>query len=63
MEDIHKKDNEKQITYDSLVHERARNSYVHHYRRMIAPVLELLEFDTRNMHYQSIIEALDASKD
>ncbi|HAU0368096.1 TPA: Tn3 family transposase [Legionella pneumophila] len=59
LEAIHKKDPEKQITYDSLVHDRARNSYVHHYRRMIAPVLELLEFDTRNMHYQPIIEALD----
>ncbi|MBA3537620.1 MAG: Tn3 family transposase [Tatlockia sp.] len=59
LEAIHKKDPEKQITYDSLVHERARNSYVHHYRRMITPVLELLEFDTRNTHYQPIIEALD----
>ena len=58
LEAIHKKDPEKQITYDGLVHDRARNSYVHHYRRMIAPVLELLEFDTRNTHYQSIIEAL-----
>ncbi len=59
LEAIYKKDPEKQITYDSLVHDRARNSYVHHYRRMIAPVLELLEFDTRNMHYQPIIEALN----
>ncbi|MGC1181956.1 DUF4158 domain-containing protein [Legionella sp.] len=59
LEAIHKKDPEKQNTYDSLIHDRARNSYVHHYRRMIAPVLELLEFDTRNTHYQPIIKALD----
>ncbi|MCH9763114.1 MAG: Tn3 family transposase [Gammaproteobacteria bacterium] len=59
LEAIHKKDPEKQITYDSLVHERARSSYVHHYRRMIAPVLELLEFETGNMHYKPIIEALN----
>lgn len=58
LEAIHKKDPKKQITYDSLVHDRARNSYVHHYRRMIAPVLELIEFDTRNTHYQPIIEGL-----
>lgn len=59
LEAIHKKYPEKQITYEGLIHERARNSYVHHYRRMIAPVLELLEFDTRNTHYQPIIEALN----
>lgn len=59
LEAVRKKDPEKQITYDSLVHDRARNSYVHHYRRMIAPVLELLEFDTRNTHYKPVIEALN----
>ncbi|CAM4387160.1 MAG: Tn3 family transposase ISNpu13 [Legionella sp.] len=58
LEAIRKKDPKKQITYDSLVYDRARNSYMHHYRRMVAPVLELLEFDTRNAHYQPIIEAL-----
>ena len=58
LEAIQKKDPKKQITYDSLVNDRARNSYVHHYRRMIAPVLELIEFDTRNTHYQPIIEGL-----
>jgi hypothetical protein len=59
LEAIRKKDPEKQINYDGLVHDRARNSYMHHYRRMVAPVLELLEFDTRNTHYQPIIEALN----
>lgn len=59
LEAVRKKDPEKHITYDGLVHDRARNSYIHHYRRMVAPVLELLEFDTRNTHYQSIIEALN----
>lgn len=58
LEAIRKKDPKKQVTYDGLVHDRARNSYMHHYRRMVAPVLELLEFETRNDHYQPIIEAL-----
>jgi Domain of unknown function (DUF4158) len=59
LEAVQQQDPAKQITYDSLVHDRARNSYVHHYRRMIAPVLELLEFDTRNIHYKPVIEALN----
>lgn len=48
----------KPISYDGLVHERSRNSYLKHYRRMLAPVLELLNFNTNNTHYQPIIEAL-----
>lgn len=52
------KNSKKPISYDSLVHERSRNSYLKHYRRMVAPVLELLDFKTNNTHYQPIIEAL-----
>lgn len=62
LETIRAKDPEKQITYNGLVHDRARNSYIHHYRRMLAPVLELLEFETRNIHYQPIIDALAVIK-
>jgi len=62
LETIRAKDSEKQITYNGLVHDRARNSYIHHYRRMLSPVLELLEFETRNIHYQLIIDALAVIK-
>ncbi len=62
LETIRAKDPEKQITYNGLVHDRARNSYIHHYRRMLSPVLELLEFETRNIHYQPIIDALAVIK-
>ena len=52
----------KPITYNGLVYERARASYVHHYRRMLAPVLDLLEFNSNNAAYQPIIEALGIIK-
>lgn len=45
-------------SYDRLVHEFARSSYVHHYRALLSPVLELLSFDTNNLAYHPIIEAL-----
>lgn len=54
--------NIQKATYDRLVHDRARNSYLHHYRRMVAPVLSLLEFNTNNAHYQPILEALTLIK-
>lgn len=50
--------NNKKPTYIGLVHDRARNSYLHHYRRMLVPVLELLEFNSSNSKYKPIIEAL-----
>ena len=49
-------------SYNLLVHEAARSSYVNHYRRLLAPVLELLTFDTSNDAYQPIIEALNLIK-
>ncbi len=51
-----------QLLYDSLLHECARRSYVHHYRRMVVPVLDLLDFNTNNLYYQPIIEALGVIK-
>ena len=50
-------------SYLELVHDKARNSYVHHYRRMLAPVLELLSFHSNNTQYQPIIEALTIIKE
>jgi TnpA family transposase len=51
-------DDSKDYSYASLIHERARNSYLHHYRRMLFPILELLTFKSNNTYYQPIIEAL-----
>ncbi len=51
-----------QQTYEHLVHNRSRSSYVHHYRRMLAPVLEILNFNSNNERYQPIVEALDFIK-
>ena len=62
LEAVQEKNTGKPASYDSLVHDRARNSYLHHYRRMVAPVLELLEFDTGNTHYKPIIQALALMK-
>jgi len=45
-------------SYANLIHKRARNSYLHHYRRMLSPILELLTFKSNNTYYQPIIEAL-----
>src|SRR5687768_5198653 len=46
------------VSYEGLLHERVRKSYIHHYRQMLAPVLELLDFHTNNSHDQPVIEAL-----
>lgn len=45
-------------SYTRLVHERARNSYLHHYRGLLEPILALLEFKSNNIAYQPIINAL-----
>lgn len=57
LEDI--KNNYSGSSYQNLVHEHSRNSYVHHYRRMLAPILELLVFNSNNTSYKPIIEALE----
>ena len=45
-------------SYTRLVHERARNSYLHHYRGLLEPILALLDFRSNNTAYQPIITAL-----
>lgn len=45
-------------TYRQRVHKVLRRSYVYHYRRMLPPLLELLEFRSNNTSYQPIIESL-----
>jgi len=62
LEAIQENDSKKPISYDGLVYERSRNSYLKYYRRMLAPVLELLDFKTNNTHYQPIIDALSLIK-
>lgn len=49
-------------SYEGLVYNKARKSYIYHYRRMLIPVLELLEFRSNNKEYQPIIKALDIIK-
>lgn len=46
-------------SYTQLVHERARNSYLHHYRGLLEPILALLDFKSNNASYQPIIDALE----
>jgi len=48
----------KSASYEGLLYDRVRRSYIHHYRRMLAPVLELLDFHANNINDQPIIEAL-----
>ena len=48
----------KSASYEGLLYDRVRRSYIHHYRRMLAPVLELLDFHASNIHDQPGIEAL-----
>jgi TnpA family transposase len=62
LEAFQKQNSGKKISYVSLVHDRARNSYLYHYRRMLAPVLELLEFRTNDQKNQPILDALDVIK-
>ncbi|MBT4735558.1 MAG: Tn3 family transposase, partial [Candidatus Marinimicrobia bacterium] len=52
------KADENMNLYDTLVHERARRSFAHHYRRMLAPILELLQFNANNMHYNEMLEGI-----
>ena len=52
----------KAVTYNSLTYEKSRQSYAKHYRRMLAPVINLLTFHSNNANYQPIIEALQIIK-
>ena len=49
-------------SYEQLVHEQARSSYTHHYRRMLFPILELIDFRSSNTQFQPIVEALETIK-
>lgn len=62
LEAIKEDGNDIQHTYERLVHNQSRSAYLHHYRRMLAPVLELLTFNANNDHYQPIVDALDFIK-
>jgi TnpA family transposase len=57
------KNNEQTISYEYLVHTRAKGSYVHHYRRLLVPILELMEFHTNDPRYESVVEALGIIKE
>ena len=45
--------------YQEEVHHIVRRSYSHHYRRMIAPLLKVLDFHCNNDNHQPIITALN----
>jgi TnpA family transposase len=45
-------------TYDRRVHAVLRSSYAKHYRRMLRPVLETLEFRSNNSLHQPVLDAL-----
>jgi TnpA family transposase len=45
-------------TYDRRVHAVLRSSYAQHYRRMLRPVLETLEFRSNNRLHQPVLDAL-----
>lgn len=44
--------------YDRRVHAALRSSYARHYRRMLRPVLDILEFRSNNSRHQPVLEAL-----
>ncbi len=53
----------KSIAYESLVYDKARKSYIHHYRKALKPVLELLDFYSNNDYDTQIIKGLGIIKD
>jgi hypothetical protein len=46
-------------TFDDLSYENARSSFTHYYRKIIAPILEVIEFDSDN---KDLIRALELIK-
>jgi TnpA family transposase len=52
----------KGVNYHQRIHKVVCKSYKHHYRRMIAPILETLEFRSNNNFHQPIVEALELLK-
>ena len=45
-------------TYQEKVYTRIRASYLHHYRRMVPAILEILNFRSNNEQHQPVIAAL-----
>jgi Domain of unknown function (DUF4158) len=45
-------------TYRQIVQTRVNASYTHHYRQILPPILEVLEFQSNNEQYQPLIDAL-----
>lgn len=45
-------------TYRQIVQTRVNASYTHHYRQILPPILEVLEFRSNNEQYQPLIDAL-----
>ena len=46
-------------TYEVQIQQTARNSYARHYRRMVPPLLQALQFRSNNEVHQPLIRALD----
>lgn len=50
------------LGYNRKLNDSIRKSYIYHYRRMIVPVLDLLEFYSHNLNDKLLIQALDHIK-
>lgn len=48
--------------FERELQETMRSSYSHHYRRMLVPVLEALDFQSNNTVHRPVIEALEILK-
>lgn len=59
---IKSKNGGRMPTFDDLTYENTRQSYVSHYRKLLAPIVDLLIFNSNNAAYQPIIEALNVIK-
>ena len=62
LESIKSSFSDKDIIYDNVIFKRARNSYLHHYRRIIKPLLKLIEIHSNNAHCQKIIDSISIIK-
>ena len=63
LESIKSKFTKQNISYDDLVFEKSRKSYIHHYRKALKSILELLDFYTNNDHDEKIISAVNIVKE
>lgn len=52
----------KKTSYEDLVYDRARRSYIHHYRAVLKPILELLDFYPSNEYDKRIINGIKIIK-